>query len=100
MGYNNLSTAEKWDFFFNKVIPKKFIIMIIATIFAWPGITVITGTQWIIVAGAYAGFNFGQKILGRTINGNNISTRDNSGDGPISNRGVHLDVKEPRETAQ
>lgn len=86
------------DFFFNKVLPKKFIVMILATIFCFLG--VITGGQWLIVAGAYAGLNFGQKLL-RDNNGNrsNNFTGGRSGDGNNGNRRVHLDAEESREAA-
>ncbi len=53
------------DFFFNKVLPKKFLIVVIATVFA--GMGIITGLHWVVIAGAYAGFNLGQKILEKSI---------------------------------
>ena len=88
---------QKWmykiDFFFNKVVPKKFIVFIIATLFAFP-FNIITGGQWMILACAYFGINYGQKILERLSkngNRNDIDSSGNSGNGRSSSWGVYMD---------
>jgi len=59
------------DFFFNKALPKKFIILIIATVLTFLGI--LEGGQWVGIAFVYAGVNIGQKVLERvTQNGSRI----------------------------
>ena len=46
---------SKWDFFFNKMLPKKFIVFTIATIALF--MKLLNGQQWTIVAGIYIGGN-------------------------------------------
>ena len=55
------------DYFFNKVLPKKFIVMTTATIFCLLGL--ITGGQWLLVAAAYGGLNYAQKLMQGTSSG-------------------------------
>ncbi len=43
------------DFFFNKLIPKKFVVFSIATVGLF--LNLVTGEQWTIVAGIYLGTN-------------------------------------------
>jgi len=90
---------EVLDFFFNKVLPKKFIVVVLASIYAFMGI--LTGGQWLIIAGAYAGINYGQKVLERLSNGRNDNRTTSPGDDVgTSGRRVHLDAQESREAAQ
>jgi len=97
----NIDSHPKWmtdiDYIFNKVLPKKFIVFSIATIFCSIGI--ITGSQWIILAGAYGGLMYAQKLTQGLNSGsrNNSSNSRSGGDGDISNRGVYLDDEESRE---
>ena len=60
---------NKIDFFFNKVIPKKFIVFTLASIFLWQGF--ITDNQWYIIALAYFGINVINAIKGRLNGGKN-----------------------------
>jgi len=49
------------DKLFNKIIPKKLMVFIIATWFA--KINVIDGAQWTIIAGSYLGANLTKALL-------------------------------------
>ena len=53
---------NKWDFFFNKLIPKKFIVFTIATIGLF--MHLLDGQQWTIVAGIYIGGNVLRMLVG------------------------------------
>jgi len=52
---------NKWDFFFNKMIPKKFIVFTLATIALF--MKLIDGGQWTIIAGVYLGINITGKAI-------------------------------------
>ncbi len=54
---------NKLDFFFNKLLPKKFIVFTIATIGLFLGL--INGSSWTIIAGAYIGGNIGAKLIAK-----------------------------------
>lgn len=56
----------KIDFFFNKVIPKKFIVFTLACIFLF--MDKLTNEQWFYIALAYFGINVINAIKGR-LNG-------------------------------
>jgi len=88
---------ETMDFFFNKMLPKKFLVFVIATIFCFLG--TITGGQWLILAGAYGGLMYAQKITQGLQNGNrnNYNPDRRSGDGNHRGRRIHLDAEESRE---
>lgn len=49
------------DFFFNKLIPKKFLVFSIATIALF--LELIDGGQWTIIAGLYLGINMTGKAI-------------------------------------
>lgn len=85
------------DFFFNKVIPKKFIVFVIGTIAMF--LTFITGTQWLILAGAYGGLMYAQKFTQGLNNGNRSNNHVGRGSGDIglSSRRADLDDKESRD---
>jgi len=51
------------DFFFNKLLPKKFIVFIVACILVF--MDKITGEQWFWIAGIYIGMN----VTGKITNG-------------------------------
>lgn len=53
---------SKLDFFFNKMLPKKFLVFSIATTALF--MNLIDGTQWTIIAGVYLGLN----MTGKAIN--------------------------------
>ncbi len=53
---------NKIDFFFNKLLPKKFIVFVIATIGLF--MHLLNGPQWTIVAGIYIGGNVLRQLLG------------------------------------
>ena len=57
--------SKKLDFIFNKLLPKKFIIFVIATIFAFKGI--IDGQSWTYVSMAYFTANAIQKFSPKTF---------------------------------
>ena len=57
--------GEKIDTFFNKTLPKKFIVFSVGTIFAF--MNIIDGMQWTIIAGAYLGVNVAQKLTGKKL---------------------------------
>jgi len=59
--------SEKIDFFFNKMIPKKFIVMVIATVLVF--MDKIDGFQWFVIACAYLGVNVIQHYA-KNIGGN------------------------------
>jgi hypothetical protein len=54
--------AESLDYFFNKLLPKKFIVLTVATVLIF--IDKLDGEQWFIVAAAYLGVNAVQKFAG------------------------------------
>lgn len=98
--YDNCPNWVKtMDFIFNKAVPKKLIVFVVATTFCLLGL--ITGGQWLILAGAYAGVMYAQKLTQRISNGNRYSNNAgrNSGDLDSSDRRVHLDAEEPREAS-
>ena len=49
------------DFFFNKMIPKKFLVFTIATIGLF--MELITGQEWTIIAGIYLGLNVAKALI-------------------------------------
>lgn len=52
---------KRLDFFFNKMLPKKFIVFSIATTALF--MELIDGTQWTIIAGIYLGLNMTGKAI-------------------------------------
>lgn len=62
-----MKISEKIDYAFNKMLPKKFIVMVIATILIFMG--KIDGFQWFIIAGAYLGVNVIQHYAKNQFNG-------------------------------
>ena len=52
--------AQKTDYFFNKVLPKKFIVFLVATAFVF--ISKLDGDLWAYVAMIYMGGNIVQHI--------------------------------------
>ncbi len=52
---------NKWDFFFNKMLPKKFLVFTVATIGLF--LKLINGQQWTIIAGVYLGLNITGKAI-------------------------------------
>jgi hypothetical protein len=56
------TAAEKIDEFFNKILPKKFIVFSIATIVLW--MDKINGEQWFYISIAYLGGNVLSKVPG------------------------------------
>ncbi len=57
--------GKKLDTFFNKIIPKKLLIMLIATVLVF--MNKIDGFQWFIIAGAYLGVNVIQHYAKKSI---------------------------------
>jgi len=55
-----LSIPEKIDLFFNKILPKKFIVFVIATGALW--VDKINGEQWFYISIAYLGGNVLAKV--------------------------------------
>jgi len=53
--------GKAFDFFFNKMLPKKLIVFSIASIALFMGL--ITGTEWTIIAGIYLGLNLTGKAI-------------------------------------
>jgi hypothetical protein len=49
------------DFFFNKVLPKKFIVFTIATVGLF--LKLITGDQWVTIAWVYLGVNVVKGVI-------------------------------------
>ena len=67
METNGMGKLSKWsDTLFNKILPKKFVVFILATILAVTG--VITGEHWFYISLAYVGGNVLGKVAG-AING-------------------------------
>jgi hypothetical protein len=52
--------AQKLDNFFNKIIPKKFFVLVVATVLVFMG--KIEGFHWFVIASAYLGLNVAQKF--------------------------------------
>jgi len=57
---------KKIDFFFNKVIPKKLLVWIVATLLVYAG--KVDGETWGIISCIYLGVN----IAGKFVNKNNL----------------------------
>ena len=61
---------DRLDYFFNKVLPKKFIVFVAASVFLVLGL--ITGEHWFWIAVTYSGAN----VVGKLTKGVGIGKSD------------------------